>query len=187
VAAHRRAAQGRAQRAADHDRRPGLWRQRHLRRRRADARAGPHRQGRAALHADAFHVAVLADARGADHRPQPPLGRLRGDHRAVDRLPRLQLDHRPGQRDGRPGAQGQRLRHLVVRQEPQHAGLPVQRGRPVRPMAVGHGLRLLLRLHGRRDRPVHAVPVPEQPRSFRGSASPATTSPPTWRTRPSAT
>ena len=56
--------------------------------------------------------------------------------------------------------QRQRLCDLVVRQEPQHAGLPVQRRRAVRPMAVGHGLRLLLRLHGRRDRPVDALPVP---------------------------
>ena len=61
---------------------------------------------------------------------------------------------------------GQRLCHVVVRQEPQHAGLPIQRGRPVRPMAVGDGLRLLLRLHGRRDRPVDALSVPEQQRRF---------------------
>jgi arylsulfatase A-like enzyme len=37
---------------------------------------------------------VLADARRADHRAQPPLGRLRRDFRAVDRLPRLQQHHR---------------------------------------------------------------------------------------------
>ena len=157
-----RAAQGRAQRAAHHDRRPGLRRQRHLRRRHPDAGAGPHREGRAALHAVQLHRAVLADAGGADHRPQPPLGRLRRDHRAVDGFPGLRLDHRPGQRDHRQDPQGQRLCHVVVRQEPQHAGLPVQRRRPLRSMAVGHGLRLLLRLHGRRDRPVDAVSVPEQ-------------------------
>ena len=53
---------------------------------------------------------------------------------------------------------------------------PVQRGRPVRPVAGRHGLRLFLRLHGRRDRPVDAVPVPEHDARFsRGSASPATT------------
>ena len=40
VAAARRAAQGRAQRAAHHDRRPGLWRQQHVRRRNPDAGAG---------------------------------------------------------------------------------------------------------------------------------------------------
>ena len=59
---------------------------------------------------------------------------------------------------------------------------------PVRPMAGRHGLRVFLRLHGRRDRPVDALPVPQsRPRFFRGSASPATTSPPTWRTTPSST
>ena len=36
----------------------------------------------------------------------------------------------------------------------------VQRGRAVRPMAVGHGLRVFLRVHGRRDRPVDALPFP---------------------------
>ena len=53
---------------------------------------------------------------------------------------------------------------------------------------VGMGFRVFLRLHGRRDRPVDALPVPQHDaRSFRGSASPATTSSPTWRTRPSTT
>ena len=109
VAAHHRAAQGRAEHPADHDRRPGLRRQRHLRRRRADAGAGPHRQDRPALHAVPFDLAVLAHACGGDHRTQPPLRRLRRDHRAVHRLPRLRLDHRPRQRHDRPRAQGQRL------------------------------------------------------------------------------
>ena len=76
-----------------------------------------------ALHAVPFDRAVLADARGADHRPQPSLGRLRRDLRAVDRLSRLRLRHRPGQRHDRHHPEGERLRHLVVRQEPQHAGL----------------------------------------------------------------
>ena len=59
---------------------------------------------------------------------------------------------------------------------------------PLRPMAVGDGLRLFLRLHGRRDRPVDAVSVSAiTPRFSRGSASPATTSSPTWRTRRSTT
>ena len=88
VAATRRAAQGRAQRAAHHDRRPGLWRQRHVRRRHPDAGAGPDREGGAALHAVQLHRAVLADAGGADHRPQPPLRGLRRDHGAVDGLSR---------------------------------------------------------------------------------------------------
>ena len=71
--------------------------------------------------------------------------------------------------------QGQRLPHLVVRQEPQHAGLPGERDRPVRPVADRHGLRVLLRLHGRRHQPVAAgnlvrnttyiYPVPGQSRT----------------------
>ena len=101
VAAARRAAQGRAQRAADHDGRPGLRRQRHVRRRHPDAGAGPHREGRTALHAVPLHRALLAHARRADHRPQPSRGRLRRDHGAVDRLSGLRLLHRSGERDGR--------------------------------------------------------------------------------------
>ena len=161
VAAARRAAEGRAQRPADHDRRRGLRRLRHLRRRHPDAGARPHREGRAALHAVPLHRALLADARRADHRPQPPLGRLRRHRRTGHRLSRATT--RSSARTTRPIGtilRRQRLRHVVVRQEPQHAGLPVQRRGPVRPVAVGHGLRVLLRLHGRRDRPVEALPVP---------------------------
>ena len=72
VAAARRAAEGRAERAPDHDRRCRLRRAGHLRRRDPDAGAGPHREERAALHELPLHLALLADARGADHRPQPP-------------------------------------------------------------------------------------------------------------------
>ena len=123
VAADGRAAEGRAQRAADHDRRagygvsgtfggviptPALDR---------DREDGP------ALHAVPLDRALLADARGADHRPQPPFGRLRRGRRAGDRISRLRLDHRPGQRHGRQDPQGERLRDVVVRQEPQHADL----------------------------------------------------------------
>jgi hypothetical protein len=64
-------------------------------------------------------------------------------------------------RHHRADSLGQRLRDLLVRQEPQHTGVPVQRGRAVRPVADGHGLPVLLRLHGWRDRPVDAVPVPQ--------------------------
>ena len=71
VAAARRAAQGRAQCAAHHDRRLRVRRAEHVRRRHPDAGPGSHREGGAAVHAVPFHVAVLADARGADHRTQP--------------------------------------------------------------------------------------------------------------------
>ncbi len=71
VAAARRAAEGRAQRAAHHDGRCRLRRAEHLRRRHPDAGTGSHREERAAVHEFPFHVAVLADAGGADHGTQP--------------------------------------------------------------------------------------------------------------------
>ena len=160
VAAEDRAAQGRAERPVDHDGRPGLRRQRHVRRRDSHTCARPHREIRFALHPVQLDRAVFAYARRADHRPQSPLCRQRRDHRTVDRLSRLRLDHRSRQREHRRNPERERLRDVVVRQEPQHAGVPVQRRGSVRPVAVRHGLRLLLRLHGRRDRSVGAVSVP---------------------------
>ena len=161
LATHGGAAQARAERAAHHDRRPGLRRVGHVRRRDSDSGDGSHREGGAALHAVPLHGALLADARGAHHRPQPPLGRLWCHRRNVHRLPGVRLGHRARERHDRNHSPGQRLRHLLVRQEPQHAHLPVQRGRTFRPVAGRHGVPVFLRFHGRRDRPVDAVPVPE--------------------------
>jgi hypothetical protein len=45
------------------------------------------RIARAALHEFPLHVAVLADARGVDHRAQSPRGRFRGGGRSRDRIP----------------------------------------------------------------------------------------------------
>ena len=59
---------------------------RHLWRRHPDAGDGSHRQGGIALHAIPLHRALLADARGADHRSQSSLGRLRRHRRNVHRL-----------------------------------------------------------------------------------------------------
>ena len=53
------------------------------------------------------------------------------DLRAVHGLPRLQQHHPQGQGHHRPHPPGQWLRHLVVRQGPQHAGLRRQPGRAV--------------------------------------------------------
>ena len=118
-------------------------------------------QGRTALQSRVLDRAVLADARGADHRAQSSLGRLRRDLRAVDRLPGLQQHHRPGQGDDRAHPARQRLRHVLVRQGPQHAGLRGEPGRAVRPVADRHGLRIFLRLRRRRRQPVAAEPVPQ--------------------------
>ena len=58
-------------------------------------------RGRLALHELQLDRAVLADARRADHGPQPSLGRLRRDRRAGHRLSRLQQRHHQGQGDDR--------------------------------------------------------------------------------------
>ena len=49
----------------------------------------------------------------------------------------------------------------MVRQGPQHAVLPVDPGRALRPVAERNGLRVLLRLRRRRREPVAAEPVPQ--------------------------
>ena len=56
---------------------------------------------------------------------------------------------------------GKRLRHVMVRQGPQHARLRIQPARAVRSMADRHGLRVLLRLRRRRHQPVAAESLPQ--------------------------
>ncbi len=128
VAAAGRAAQGRAQRPAYHDRRLRLRSAEHVRRRRADACPRPRCEERAAVHAVSLHVPLLADAGGADHRAQPPRGRLRRRGRGGHGLSRLRFRHPQGMRHDRRNPQGKRVRDLVVRQGPQYAILPVEPG-----------------------------------------------------------
>ena len=73
----------------------------HVRRRHPDAGPGSHREGGAAVHAVPFHVALLADARGADHRPQPSRGRLWRRGRSGDGVSGLRLGHPEGVRHDR--------------------------------------------------------------------------------------
>jgi sulfatase-like protein len=54
-------------------------------------------------------------------------------------LPGLRLHHPNRERHHRYNSQGERLRHLVVRQGSQHAVIPVESGRAVRTMAQWHG------------------------------------------------
>ena len=54
----------------------------HVRRRHSDTSARSHRTKRPALHQLPFDRAVLADARGFDHRPQSPFDGLRRHRRA---------------------------------------------------------------------------------------------------------
>ena len=156
LAAAHRAAERRAERAPDHDRRFRLRRPQHIRRRDPDTRARSDCRQRVALHQLQFDRAVLADPRGADHRAQPPFGRIRRHLGTGHRLSGLQQHHHQGQGDDRPDPERQRLPHLVVRQEPQHACVPGKLARPVRPVADRHGLRILLRVHGRRYQPMGA-------------------------------
>ena len=133
---------------------------------------GSHREERSALQQHPLHRALLADARRAHHRAQSSLRGLRRDLGAGHRLPGLQQHHRQGQGDDRPHPARQRLRHLVVRQGSQHAGLRGQPGRAVRSMADRHGLRVFLRVRRRRRQPVAAEPVPQHhpDLSLRGQA-----------------
>ena len=93
VAAARRAAEGRAQRAAHHDRRLRVRRAGHVWRRHPDSGDGSHRQERAALHQFPLHFALLTDAGGDYHRTQPSLGGLRSGRRDRDGIPGLRLNH----------------------------------------------------------------------------------------------
>ena len=67
---------------------------------------------------------------GGDHyRPQPSLRRLRGHRRTGHRLSGLRLHHRRRQRHHRRNPERKRICHILVRQEPQHARVSVQRRR----------------------------------------------------------
>ena len=146
------------------------------------------RQGRAALHPVPLDGALLADARGADHRPQPPLGRLRRDRRTVDRLSGLRLCHRSGERDDRhdPAETTATRRRGSARTTTRPAistapPVPSTNGRRAWASSISTASWAARPTSGRRT--CSAI----TPRFSRGSASPTTTSSPTWRTRRSST
>ena len=145
---------------AHHDGRPGLRHFEHLRRRDPDADAGPGCEGRASLYAVPLRLALLALASGTAHRTQPSRRGIRRDCRAGHRLSGIRRHHRAGERGHRRDPEAEWLRDFLVRQESQHAGLRIQFVGTLRSMAERNGLRIFLRLHGRRDRPVEAVAVP---------------------------
>ena len=100
--------------------------------------------------------AVLADAAGAADRPQSPL-RQHGRHlRDRDRRRRATASVLPKNKAPlADDAQAQRLLDGAVRQVPRSAGLGDEPDGAVRPVADGRRrLRVLLRLHRRRDQPV---------------------------------
>ena len=99
--------------------------------------------------------AVRADAGCPADRPQPPHGRDGGHHRARDVGARLQLD--PPQHVRAAGADpaAERLLDGAVRQVPRGAGLADEPDGAVRRLADRRRrVRVLLRLHRRRDEPV---------------------------------
>ena len=162
LAADRHAARRRAERAPGPDRRCGLRLQLGVRRPRADADGGQVGGARPALHPDAQHGALLADPGRAAHRPKSPRGRLRHGGRRIDRLSRLRLHHGPETAHGALAAEGERLLHRLVRQEPQRPGLGGEPAGTVHSLADRTGLRLFLRLRRRRLQPVGAgLPVPQ--------------------------
>ena len=92
------------------------------------------------------HVDLLAHARRATDRAQPPARRQRHDRRARGGLGRL---HRRDPEDFGHHARGAaqlRLQDSGVRQVAQHTGRPDDRDGPVRPLADRTRFRLLLRL-----------------------------------------
>ena len=151
------AARRRPQRAHHSARRHRFWRLERFRwpLRDADRRAaGGERAEAQPLSHDG---AVLADAAGAAHRPEPPHGRDGRDHGDRDLGARLQLDPAEHLRAACRDAEAERLLDGAVRQVPRGAGVGDEPARPVRRVADRRrGLRALLRLHRGRDEPVRA-------------------------------
>ena len=150
------APEGAPERPGRADRRCGLRQPEHVRRADRHADARPAGGGRGCVQPLPHDGAVLADAGGADDRPQPSRGR---DGRHGRRVRRAAF---PGYsamlpRDCRAvpeGPAGERLFDGCVRQVAPDARQRAGPGRPVRPLAERLGLRLLLGLPRRRVRPV---------------------------------
>ena len=101
------------------------------------------------------HRAVLAHAPGAAHRAQSPFGEHGRHLRDRDLGARLHLGAAEEQGAARHDAQAQWLLDGAVRQVPRGAGLGDEPDGPVRPVAHRRRrVRVLLRLHRRRDQPV---------------------------------
>ena len=127
-----------------------------------DAEHRPPRRRRPALHRLPHHRAVLADARRAADRPQPPRRRHARRVELEHRLPAHARRHQPARRDGRRAAARPRLRHLRRRQVAPGADGGVLGRRPAHQLAAAEGLRPLLRVPAGRDRPVPPRADPRQ-------------------------
>ena len=139
----------------DPHRRRRVRRDQRVRRSVPDPELREARQGRTAVHALPHDRLVLAHAAGAAHRAQPPLGRHGRHHRDRDGRARLQLGVAQHQGAARADPQAQRLLDGAVRQVPRGAGLADESGGSVQRVAVRRRrIRVLLRLHRRREQPV---------------------------------
>ena len=151
----RRAAGGRAERAARADRRRRVRQPEHVRWCDPDAELHAARGERAALQPLSRHGALLADQGGAADGAQSPPGRLRHGRRVLRPLPGLQRDRPARLRAVSAHPAGERLSDRGVREigiltPVQPAGLLGA----VRPLAEPARVRLLLGLPRRRGRTV---------------------------------
>ena len=134
-----------------------------LRRTGGDAHDEPHRRARCAAVPVPHHRAVLADARLAAHRTQRH-HRRHGHHRGVHRrLPELQRPHPGRHRAAVGGARRTGLQHLLRRQVAPDAAGGIQPRGDQTTLAAEPRVRAVLRVHGRRDRPVVSRPGLRQP------------------------
>ena len=148
-------AEGRAQCRDRADRRHRLRRAQHVRRPHPHADHGPARRSRG-LRFNNFHTTALCSP------TRNALKTGRNHHTAntgsiMETLDGLPRQHRADseQRGAAGGdAAAQRLQHRRLRQVARDRRLGDQRVGPVRPLAHAPGLRQVLRLHRRRDRPV---------------------------------
>ncbi len=153
-------AQGRTQRARRPDRRLRLRRAQRVRRPLQHARGRETGGGRAEVQPLPHHGDLLGDAAGAADRPQSPLGRHGRHHRDRHRRAGLLVGAAQFHVAAGQDAQAQRLQHGAVRQVPRSAGVGVEPGRAVQPVAHRwRRLRVLLRLHRRRGAPVVSLAV----------------------------
>ena len=136
--------------------RHGLRHAERLRRTGAHAVGGPPRQPRPALQPVPHHRALLAHADGPALRPQPPHEQHGQHHRDGHGLSGQYRTATRRRRAARGDAAPERLQHRLLRQEPRDGTLGSQRFRPDRPLADALGLRQVLRLLRRRDRPVES-------------------------------
>ncbi len=121
--------------------------------------AAPGRQ-RGDVLAVAHHRTVLTHPVVFPHRTQSPCQPVRGDHRGLQRFPRRRCATARAVRHHRSGVAGQRLQHLLDRQEPQRSRRGRRQRRQQVVVAAAAGLRPVLRLPRRGDQQL--VPGPDR-------------------------